>query len=105
MTRLAIIFSLLFVTPAWAETMHMRCDFTLTVGMIHFKYEQGIFFDSCYLYHAGEYTKWAKAKNLYCSNSSGKNWVDFNTRTAQVQNWKSSATRCQHKLKSGEWAW
>ena len=47
MTRLAIIFSLLFVTPAWAEreSKAIRCA---NDAANPYKYEKGFYGDKCY---------------------------------------------------------
>ena len=51
MTRLALIFSLLFVTPAWAESKAMECP----PGRLIYKYETGFWGDRCYSRMAGRW--------------------------------------------------
>ena len=72
MTRLAIIFSLLFVTPADAETIIMGCQ----NGEI-WKYEEGFFSDTCYLRRDGKWRKsTAEAVNRSCIFNDNS-YVDF----------------------------
>lgn len=95
MTRLAIIFSLLFVTPAWAETITIRCGYH--GYWAYYKYEEGIFYDTCYVRRNGSWNKGARAENHRCYNPDGTVWVDF------IDRGTSSGEVCQRKLKSGEW--
>ena len=76
MTRLALIFSLLFVTPADAETIIMGCE----NGDI-WKYEEGFFSDTCYVRRGGKWRKWptAEAVNRSCILNDNS-YVDFVSR-------------------------
>ena len=70
MTRLAIIFSLLFVTPAWAESRAIQCD-----GVHTYKYETGFLWDKCYTRSGG---RWNEMVNFEATDWSciTKNDVD-----------------------------
>ena len=73
MTRLAIIFSLLFVTPVWAESKVIFCvlvDETENLKRRYFKYEEGFFYDSCY---QGENGLWNEMTGTPFNKGKDKN--------------------------------
>ena len=76
MTRLAIIFSLLFVTPAWAESKAMNCDRFVT-----FKYETGSGGHKCYHRKNGRWEEMVKSQATDWSCISEVNIVDFVEKT------------------------
>ena len=69
MTRLAIIFSLLFATPAWAETRAIKCLRDTTVTF--WKYEKNTFTDDkCYYREDGQWKspEYWTAEDWACHN-------------------------------------
>ena len=93
MTRLAIIFSLLFATPAWAEIRAMSCrqnvPFIKTTVVSVFKYEEGLLNDKCYARTLGKWIPFDEisgfaghtAKDWACiqKDETGTSAIDFIT--------------------------
>ena len=85
MTRLAIIFSLLFATPAWAESKAIQCG---NVYLDTYKYETNFLKDKCYHRDDGRWdlmdsydaTDWS----CVMENAGAKAIIDFVAMTRKV---------------------
>lgn len=71
----------------------MRCPL---IDWIYYKYEEGIFYDTCYERENGRWVKAMKAENRRCFFEGG-DWVDFYETGASYDD------LCQRKDKSGKW--
>lgn len=86
MTRLALIFSLLFVTPAWAESGAMQCGSNVYIDT--YKYEANFLKDKCYHRDDGRWnlmddydaTDWSCVRE----NAGAKMIIDFVAMTSKV---------------------
>ncbi len=100
MTRLAIIFSLLFVTPANAETFIMECR-GLGIEEI-WKYEEGFFSDTCYERVKGKWREHSSVKAVNQSCIFNDKWyIDFVSK--EYARGAHGTARCATQDSSGRW--